>query len=563
MAEWVTPIVDRTEADTFEAFNNQMIEERLKGALNFSDLNRIENNFKYLVDNLAKQGYYINHKYRNYTEHEAVVTKVEKPGGGGTTSTIVEPWIESSGTQYIDTGFKPSYATRVVARFYINSASGFLYGIRDTASSTSPRQFGAMFVSNTNMRVDYFGSSTQVSASSVVGNLLIDHNRNVMNANNGVSTNGAVSSGQCTYPLVIFGINNAGTPSGGASAKLYSFKIYDNDVLVRDFIPTLDDNGVACLYDKVEGKHYYNAGSGSFTYGENVYTPVQYIENTGEQYINTGITYESANEYVFETYAKCTTPSLSDWGLSGWNGGGGFGCSSGKWYIGASSTSMTADAMTKVKLTIQSGTSTNSILEVERDGITSSVTRTHPNLSKYTAMAYTIFAYPSDATTIAGYCTMQITDYFKIYVNGVLVRDFIPVIDASGVALLYDQLNGVPYFNAGTGSFVAGAIVPPTPPTDPTYEYIVEYVQNTYTEWFEQNIPWKSEIDRIRRNFNNLLKEYLYGKRISQVPYTQYFKFTEANKLEDISASTKQTLENMIAECRYCGTVNSGGDRLL
>ena len=52
MAEWLTPIVDRTEADTVEAFNNQMIEAHLKGALNYSDLNRIENNYKYLIENL-------------------------------------------------------------------------------------------------------------------------------------------------------------------------------------------------------------------------------------------------------------------------------------------------------------------------------------------------------------------------------------------------------------------------------------------------------------------------------------------------------------------------------
>lgn len=49
--------------------------------------------------------------------------------------------------------------------------------------------------------------------------------------------------------------------------KLYSAKIYDNDVLVRDFIPVLDEDGVPCMYDLVEGKVYYNAGTGQFIAG--------------------------------------------------------------------------------------------------------------------------------------------------------------------------------------------------------------------------------------------------------------------------------------------------------
>ena len=44
--------------------------------------------------------------------------------------------------------------------------------------------------------------------------------------------------------------------------------MYDGDTLIRDFIPILDENDVAYLYDKVEKKCYYNAGTGTFSYGE-------------------------------------------------------------------------------------------------------------------------------------------------------------------------------------------------------------------------------------------------------------------------------------------------------
>lgn len=49
--------------------------------------------------------------------------------------------------------------------------------------------------------------------------------------------------------------------------KLYGFKIYENDELVHNYIPVLDENNVPCLYDKVSNTYFYNQGSGTFLYG--------------------------------------------------------------------------------------------------------------------------------------------------------------------------------------------------------------------------------------------------------------------------------------------------------
>lgn len=51
------------------------------------------------------------------------------------------------------------------------------------------------------------------------------------------------------------------------TANIYSFKIYDNGTLIRDMIPVKDLSGVACMYDKVSGQFYYNAGTGDFIAG--------------------------------------------------------------------------------------------------------------------------------------------------------------------------------------------------------------------------------------------------------------------------------------------------------
>lgn len=52
------------------------------------------------------------------------------------------------------------------------------------------------------------------------------------------------------------------------NSKIYWLKVYTtSNQKVRDFIPVLDANGVPAMYDQVEKKLYYNAGTGTFSYG--------------------------------------------------------------------------------------------------------------------------------------------------------------------------------------------------------------------------------------------------------------------------------------------------------
>lgn len=62
MPKWIQPIYDRTEADVdaAKAYNNAFTgnaDAALKGALNASDLNRIESNCEYLAELLRTHGY--------------------------------------------------------------------------------------------------------------------------------------------------------------------------------------------------------------------------------------------------------------------------------------------------------------------------------------------------------------------------------------------------------------------------------------------------------------------------------------------------------------------------
>ena len=67
------------------------------------------------------------------------------------------------------------------------------------------------------------------------------------------------------HTLYINAINNAGTVLDNANniLRIYRFTIKG----IIDLIPVLDKDGIPCMYDLVEHKFYYNAGTGDFIAG--------------------------------------------------------------------------------------------------------------------------------------------------------------------------------------------------------------------------------------------------------------------------------------------------------
>ena len=67
--------------------------------------------------------------------------------------------------------------------------------------------------------------------------------------------------------MYIFGIHRTSSNKFIGNMRLYYFKLYNDGVLIRNFIPVLDKNGTPCMYDKVTGQFFYNAGTGNFIAG--------------------------------------------------------------------------------------------------------------------------------------------------------------------------------------------------------------------------------------------------------------------------------------------------------
>lgn len=98
--------------------------------------------------------------------------------------------------------------------------------------------------------------------------------------------------------------------------------------------------------------------------------------------------------------------------------------------------------------------------------------------------------------------------------------------------------------------------------TETVYSADSAAVQTTYTDWQEKNIPYKSEIDRIRRNHNNMVSLFLRDLGYTEIPYSNYVNYEEANKLEEIERRGKEMFENMKKAYIPCGTITCGGDLL-
>ena len=174
-------------------------------------------------------------------------------------------YIQSSGTQYIDTGFKPNQSTKI--ELDVLSAEG--------TSSNIPYIFGTQDRNN-----NYFVATWVLGYGSgmvTTGINLYDGKFHVVKVENGalykdgsIIAQRTVSSFSIGVPIFLFAVNSSRQSMGYGACKLRSCKIYNNGILVRDFIPCKNASGVIGLWDDVNSVFYQNAGSGTFISGPEV-----------------------------------------------------------------------------------------------------------------------------------------------------------------------------------------------------------------------------------------------------------------------------------------------------
>lgn len=187
-------------------------------------------------------------------------------------------YIQSSGTQYIDTGLSAPTGMRVqcdVELTSLRSGLNMLFGSHD-ASDPYYRNYLAAS-SNGYWEIGAYGSDTFGSVTT--GR---KYNIDVCTISGSLSAkidgtayaigNIAPSTKRSDLNVYLFALNYAGGLLW-SSMKLYSAKIYldaAGSSPARDFIPCKNASGVVGLWDDANSKFYTNAGTGVFTAGPKV-----------------------------------------------------------------------------------------------------------------------------------------------------------------------------------------------------------------------------------------------------------------------------------------------------
>lgn len=221
-------------------------------------------------------------------------------------------YLESTGTQWIDTGVIPNNETGAyVKALQTVIGNTFPMGAGSNNSGWVPMRL--LMKGNGSYPTYRWGTYWSDSSSSFNDNIIYTSEFNWLNDKSvnlfkgeeliisktlNSSTN--INPG-CT--AAIFAVNNnTGNINYQWKGRVYEVKISQGENIVRHFIPCLDANGNPCMYELVSQKPFYNQGSGIFLtnkgYGWNYpfinndynlpagFKKCVYLQSDGTQYID-------------------------------------------------------------------------------------------------------------------------------------------------------------------------------------------------------------------------------------------------------------------------------------
>lgn len=295
--------------------------------------------------------------------------------------------------------------------------------------------------------------------------------------------------------IYIFGWNRQGSLAHW-KGRIYRAKISEGTEIVRDFVPAFDQrNSKPCMYDLINNVAYYNDGEGEFLSNRDYegdyigcgvlggignrlgvssidgipmdYIRIKFLESTGTQWMNTNYvptTYTGV--YIKYQGTENSLAKSSAWPIMSYDDVNHAIApltnryqTSGSWYwqnkIDPGYWGKSPDYIWES--TINFYDNGNTSMKVIKNG---DLDRTYvlENSGNPRRFDYT----PTDPFRIcyvkwnnAGVCPWIIYNV-KITEGLDLKRNYVPVIDPTGVPCMYDTVTGTPLYNSGSDNFVAG-----------------------------------------------------------------------------------------------------------
>lgn len=328
-------------------------------------------------------------------------------------------YIESTGVQAIDTLVIAKDITKVVTDFQLVSV----------VSGTESQVMAVWSDVNNCMQCGSDGTNFMATSRGTT----YSQTSNVLARTIGTSA----PIGSPNISISIFAQNNTGWLS---KTKLYSCKIYKDTTLVRDFVPAKRvRDGICGLWDKVNYKFYTDINGNNFTASSeksiiaSVGTPIEYIQSSGTQYIDTGVL-GSDIKNVKVDFQFTSTQSTTEQEVAALFSG------SNKLQIGWNASSF-----------------------ISSEGATYSQTaysaRTIANASPIGSPTITLYLFAQhEGNTAKHNSSVKIYSCIITTTSGI-IYNFIPIKTTTNTYGLWDKVNKVFYPNAGTGTFTGGSAI--------------------------------------------------------------------------------------------------------
>ena len=383
-----------------------------------------------------------------------------------------DPYIESDGTSGISTGYRMNGDSRVEVVFSLTTTDSCsqwrIFGSDTTESSLKTYMYIDGDLHYT-LIVSPNGLSryTTYLADTMRHTAIFDlYHPGLYFVTGGVTNWAATTSGsfagrKADQPLSLFGrYANAYATKFEACAKerIYGVKIYEQDVLVHDFVPCRKD-GVACFKDLVGGGFIVGENVAAFTAGGDAPTYVDdgYVSTAtnavdGKLYIDTGYKVTDrtavALDYAFTVNGNDNAyPGY--WSLFECSGGVRFRIDFNK-YTGLRYTAGGNDSVTTLSGAFDAPNDDRDVRRtVFLDNLNASVGVVMSGYTNQTATFTVNTASQPNGTTLKLASTAWGNDNYaaikiygcKIWEDGALVRDFMPYVD-NGIPGMRDNLTG-------------------------------------------------------------------------------------------------------------------------
>lgn len=187
-----------------------------------------------------------------------------------------QPYIRATGSQGIRCGFTPSSSSvKYVVKFadWEIPSSGWssMYGGHQSGTLAESGYWGI----NTSQKSLFIGNDTLFSSQGVPTDGYHEYTTTITSGSVTVDIDSQIIlteswSGSIECPVGLCCAINTSGGSGTlrefATVNVYGFKIYENDVLVRDFVPALGANDRPAFYDNVSQTYFYSETGTDFVY---------------------------------------------------------------------------------------------------------------------------------------------------------------------------------------------------------------------------------------------------------------------------------------------------------